>query len=87
MRSVLEATLKAHYRAPGKDLKERIENCEGLPHRCSKLALHRIRNLANDILHFENERIRLPEDFERELLRLLNVLRSLIEGAPSSRRG
>lgn len=87
MRSVLEATLKAHYHAPGKDLKERIENCQGLPHRCSKLALHRIRNLANDILHFENDRIRLPDDFERELLRLLNVLRALIEGAPSSGRG
>jgi hypothetical protein len=85
MRSVLEATLKAHYRAPGNDLKERIENCEGLPHRCSKLALQRIRILANDILHFGNDKIRLPD--ERELLRLLNVLRALIEGVPSSRRG
>jgi hypothetical protein len=46
MRSVLETTLKTHYQAPGKSLKERIENCEGLPHRCSKLALHRIAFLA-----------------------------------------
>jgi hypothetical protein len=85
MRSVLETTLKKHYQAPGKDLKERIDNCDGLPHRCSKIALHRIRNLANDILHFEKDKIRLPDNFERELLRLLNVLRALIEGAPSSR--
>lgn len=85
MRSVLETTLKTHYNAPGKDLKERIDNCDGLPHRCSKLALHRIRNLANDVLHFERDRIRLPDNFEKEILRLLNVLRALIEAAPPSR--
>ena len=85
MRSILEATLKTHYQAPGKDLKERIDNCEGLPHRCSTLALHRIRNLANDVLHLEKDKVRLPDNFERELLRLLNVLRALIEGVPASR--
>ncbi len=85
MRSIMETTLKTHYQAMGKDLKERIDNCENLPDRCSKLALHRIRNFANDILHFEKDKIRLPDDFERELLRLLNVLRALIEGVPTSR--
>jgi hypothetical protein len=83
MRSVLEVTLKVHYRAIGNDLKERIENCETLPDYCSKAALHRIRILANDILHLESERVRLPKDFEKEVLRLLNVLRALIEAAPS----
>jgi hypothetical protein len=85
MRSVLEATLKFHYKAPGKDLKERIENCECLPVHCSKIALHRIRSLANEILHFEKDAIQLPKSFEQEILRLLNVLRGLIEGAPSSK--
>jgi hypothetical protein len=86
MRSVLEVTLKVHYRASGKDLNERIENCEALPDNCSKAALHRIRMLANDILHFDSERVRLPKDFEKEILRLLKVLRALIEAAPSSGR-
>ncbi|CAN1507467.1 Domain of unknown function DUF4145 [Caulobacteraceae bacterium] len=83
MRSVLEVTLRVHYRASGKDLNERIENCEALPDNCSRAALHRIRMLANDILHFDSERVRLPKDFEKEILRLLNVLRALIEAAPS----
>ena len=82
MRSVLETTLKTHYQAHGSDLEERIDRCLGLPQRCSKLALHRIRLLANNILHFNKEKVILPN--ERELLRLLNVLRALIEGAPPS---
>lgn len=83
MRSVLEATLKVHYRARGKDLKERIENCQGLPRGVSEMALHRIRTLANDVLHFEKGRVDLPSNLEMELLKLLNALRALIEGAPA----
>jgi hypothetical protein len=83
MRSVMETTLKTHYRATGKDLAELIDNCRGLPRDASKLALHRLRKLANDILHFNNEKARLPADFEREILSLLVVLRALIEGVPS----
>lgn len=86
MRSVLEAVLKLHYQAPGRDLSERIDNCQNLPRGASKMALHRIRTLANEILHFERERAELPPDLELQLLRLLNALRSLIEGAPSPRR-
>lgn len=81
MRSVLETTLKTHYHACGTDLAERIDICENLPDRCKKQTLHRIRKLANDILHMEKEKT-LPKDLEPEVLRLLNVLRALIEGAP-----
>ena len=84
MRSILETTLKSHYGAKGGDLKERIDNCEGLPDRCSKLVLHEIRMRANDVLHMEKDNKRLPGDLERKLLTWLDVLRRLIEGAPSS---
>jgi len=82
MRSVLEVTLERHYGAEGQDLKERIENCRSLPKGASKAALHRLRRLANAVLHVDEERHRLPRDMEKELLSLLVVLRSLIEGAP-----
>ena len=85
MRSILETTLKTHYHPTGKDLAELIENCRGLPRDASKAALHRLRLLANDVLHFNKEKVRLPADFERELVSLLIVLRALIEGVPSSR--
>jgi len=84
MRSVLETTLKTHYHATGNNLAERIDNCKNLPDHCSPQTLQRIRKLANDILHLEKEKILLPKDFEQEILRLLNVLRTLIEGAPAS---
>lgn len=86
MRSVMEVTLKMHYQAPGVDLSEMIDNCKNLPDRCSRPALHRIRFLANDILHVNSEKDRLPKDFEQEIWRLLNALRALIEGAPARRR-
>lgn len=83
MRSVLETTLKVHYRAPGNDLKERIENCRNLPRGISKKSLDRVRRLANDVLHFDRDSNLASSDFEREILRLLNALRALIEGAPA----
>lgn len=85
MRSVLEVTLKDYYLSEGRDLEERINNCQKLPKTASKAALHRLRHLANDILHFNKEKARLPADFEREILWLLLVLRALIENAPTSR--
>jgi hypothetical protein len=85
MRSILESTLKAHYHANGNDLAELIDNCRDLPRDVLKPALHRLRRLANDILHFNKDKARLPADFERETLSLLFVLRALIEGVPTSR--
>lgn len=83
MRSILEMVLKNHYRATGKDLAELITNCRRLPRDVLKSDLHQLRQLANDILHFNKEQNRLPPDFEKETLRLLFVLRALIEGVPS----
>ncbi|MGQ0485026.1 MAG: DUF4145 domain-containing protein [Hyphomicrobiales bacterium] len=83
MRAILEITLKIHYAAEGKDLEDRINNCRGLPSGASREALHRLRKLANDILHFNSNRVRLPKDVEKELLTFLYVLRALIERAPA----
>jgi hypothetical protein len=85
LRSIMEVTLRKHYQAEGKDLKEQIDNCRGLPPGAPRQALNRLRLLANNVLHFNNERVRLPTHFEKELLSLLYVLRALIEGAPTWR--
>ena len=90
MRSILDLVLRDHYGAEGQDLHERINNCRCLPRSAGKPALHRLRTLANDILHFDDKSAKLPEnleskDFEREILSLLLVLRELIEGVPAWR--
>ena len=84
MRSILETVLKVHYQARGDNLKERINNCHSLPRGASKAALHRLRDLANNVLHVDKEKARLPKELEKELLSLLAVLRILIEGSPAT---
>ena len=84
MRSIMEIVLDKHYGSHGADLRESIDNCRLLPGGASKAALHRLRQLANDVLHF-NEGRTIPGDFERELISLLVVLRNLIEAAPAGR--
>jgi hypothetical protein len=82
MRSILEAVLRDHYRIEGKNLRERIENAQGvLPPTVHPAALTRLRNYANKILHVDKEVTRLSESqLEREIVSLLYVLRNLIEG-------
>jgi hypothetical protein len=41
-----------------------------------------LERLANDVLHFNKKAASLPEDIERQLVKHLDVLRRLIEGAP-----
>lgn len=84
MRSVMEVMLKEHYHSFGNDLEKMIDNCKDLPKGVTVGALHRLRKLANDVLHL-NDKERIPKDMEKELLGLFFVLRSLIEGAPSLR--
>jgi hypothetical protein len=83
MRSILELTLRRHYGAQGADLSEMIGRCEKLPNEVSKRRLHRLRKLANDIVHVNSERSELPDNLEEEIWSLLKTLRSLIEGAPN----
>jgi hypothetical protein len=85
MRSIMEAVLRDHYRAEGKDLSERIYNARRLPTRANAAALHRLRRLANAILHLDPEKDEgLPSldevKLEKEIISLLFVLRALIEG-------
>ncbi len=85
MRSIMEAVLRDHYRAQGKGLNERINNARGLPRAANQAALHRLRMLANGILHLDrNSGEALPKmdelQLEKEIVRLLFVLRALIEG-------
>jgi hypothetical protein len=91
MRSILEAVLRDHYGAEGKDLSERINKAsKQLPSGASVAALHRLRERANVVLHLNLEKHdRLPEAdptrLEKEIVSLLFVLRALIEGAPQWR--
>jgi len=87
MRTILETTLKGHYEAEGVDLSEMIKDCHKLPSAASKEALHRLRLLANAILHGNNGNRKIPADLEleKEIVSLLEVLRALIEGAPTPR--
>lgn len=86
MRSIMEVVLRDHYHAEGSDLSERVRNVRRrLPPRANEAALHRLRKLANAILHFEREKDEgLPKmdevRLEKEILSLLLVLRALIEG-------
>ena len=87
MRSIMEALLRDHYGAEGNDLSERIRNARRrLPHGANEAALHRLRKLANAILHLDREKDEgLPKmddtRLEKEIVSLLFVLRALIEGA------
>ncbi|WP_155889374.1 DUF4145 domain-containing protein [Cucumibacter marinus] len=86
MRSILEAVLRDHYAAKGKDLEERIRNARRrLPPGANEGALHRLRKLANVILHLDRQKdeglIKMDEvRLEKEVVSLLFVLRALIEG-------
>jgi hypothetical protein len=87
MRSIMETVLNDHYGAAGEKLSDRIQSVRNrLPRGANAAALHRLRKLANTILHPDHERdeglsgmnqIRL----EKEIVSLLFVLRALIEGA------
>ena len=87
MRSIMEAVLRDHYRADGKDLSERIRNARGrLPPGASEGALHRLRKQANAVLHLDHEKdegLASMDDvrLEKEIVSLLFVVRALIEGA------
>jgi len=91
MRSVMEVLLRDHYRAEGKDLSECINHArQRLPRGANAAALHRLRKLANAILHLDSEKdegLRKIEtiQMEKEVVSLLFVLRALIEGAPHRR--
>lgn len=87
MRSILEAALRDHYGALGDTLKQRIRHAgPRLPDGVNEPVLQHLRELANDILHLERRRpsklLRMEEEhLEKEIVRLLVVLRALIEGA------
>ena len=86
MRSIMEAVLRDHYGAEGADLDERIRNVRGrLPQGANEAALHRLRKLANAVLHLDRERDEGlskmdDERLEKEIVSLLFALRALIEG-------
>jgi hypothetical protein len=86
MRSIMEAVLRDHYKSQGKDLSERIDNARRLlPAGANGAALHRLRKLANSVLHLDVEKDKgmsiLDESkLEKEIVSLLYALRALIEG-------
>jgi hypothetical protein len=92
MRSIMEVVLRDHYDSSADDhdlaLYERINNSRKLlPHGANAAALHRLRKVANAVLHLgpeKNEALPRLESIqlEKEILSLFRVLRALIEGAP-----
>ncbi len=89
MRSVTEMAVRDHYGGSGSKLDELIESVAALlPKRANAPALHRLRRLANRVLHGEIDDFTRPDtkrrDFELEIVSLLFVLRALIEGAPQA---
>jgi hypothetical protein len=86
MRSIMEAVLRDHYQADGERLDDRIHSArKRLPPAASEAALHRLRKLANAVLHLDHGKdqglARFDEvRLEKEIVSLLFVLRALIEG-------
>jgi hypothetical protein len=74
MRSIMETVLRDHYNAEG----------------ANEAALHRLRKLANAVLHGRADSGEMlttiePFQMEKEMASLLLVLRALIEGVPQWR--
>lgn len=80
MRSILEVVLRDHYGNAG-DLEAAINSAK-LPKGMIRARLHRLRKLANKILHVSENAAELPANFEREIVEHLYLLRDLIEGSP-----
>ena len=81
MRSVMETVLRDHYSAEGNDLSEQINSVRKiLPAHANEAALHRLRKIANAVLHGRSD-----GGDEKEMVSLLLVLRALIEGVPQWR--
>jgi Domain of unknown function (DUF4145) len=91
MRSIMETVLRDHYNAEGNDLSERINSVRKiLPAGANEAALHRLRKLANAVLHGRADSGEMlttlePFQMEKEMMSLLLVLRALIEGVPQWR--
>jgi hypothetical protein len=88
MRSIMEVVLRDHYGASGESLSERISSVRSLlPKGAGEVKLHRLRKIANAILHLDADKEALPlsgelSKMEMEIIWLLRALRALIEGAP-----
>ena len=85
MRSIVELLLTSFYHVQGEKLEDFIKSARHLPSGANTWALHRLRKKANAVLHFNPDSIqKIDEDdecaSELEILSLLNVVRSLIEG-------
>lgn len=91
MRSVMEATLRNHYRIGEGDLSARINALREVPEGLSKSHLHELRLLANAIVHLEeNDGLHVmirdlsdAQAIEPLVVRALNALRLLLESAPT----
>ncbi len=88
VRSLLEIVLRKHYRTSGKNPEELIIDAKALPRRANRQGLHRLRLLANKVLHsgpVKADMLRVPEseqEWDFEIISLLTMLRRLIEEAP-----
>jgi hypothetical protein len=87
MRSVMEMVVRNYYGGSGSKLEELIDSVANrLRGRANAAALHRLRRLANRILHGDSDKDshsgKPQRDLELEVVSLLFALRALIENAP-----
>lgn len=82
LRSILETVLKIHYGASGTNLEEYIRSVAKFPSGVSRHTLHELRQLANNILHCNQNIAATPRELEPKIFVYLYTLRYLIEGAP-----
>jgi hypothetical protein len=83
MRCILELVLRQHYGGLGADLEQLIGSVRlRLPADVSCDELHKLRRLANAVLHLNKTLEKENRDDERLILFYLDVLRKLIEQAP-----
>jgi hypothetical protein len=81
----METVLRDHFNAEGNDLSERINSVRKiLPAGANEAALHRLRKLANAVLHGRADSGEMLTTLE-PMVSLLLVLRALIEGVPQWR--
>lgn len=89
MRSIIELILRDFYKVTGTKLDELIQNARNaLPTEANKTILTRLRLEANAILHSDHDELKRKMNrdhigLEKEIVRLLHAVRSLIESAPS----
>lgn len=87
LRALMELVLVKHYEVNRQELDRMIDaSANKLPKNLQPSVLHRLRQLGNWVVHSNQERVSTVDDLEQEILAGFQILRRLIEEAPSPTR-